>query len=37
MTPEDAVARVAGIYAPHHAHGAAMIEPLGKRSFHTWI
>ncbi len=37
MTPADAVKRVAEIYAPHHAHVAAMVEPMAQRSFHTWL
>ena len=37
MTPEEAVKKVAEIYAPHHPHVAAMTEPMANRSFHTWI
>ncbi len=37
MSAEDAAARVAEIYAPHHAHVAAMVEPMADRSFHTWL
>jgi prolyl-tRNA synthetase len=37
MTTEDAVKKVVNIYAPHHPHIAAMIEPMANRSFHTWI
>ncbi len=34
LAPEDAVAKVAEIYAPHHA---SMREPMAGRSFHTWL
>ncbi|WP_227284123.1 MULTISPECIES: proline--tRNA ligase [Paracoccaceae] len=37
MTAETAVTRVAGIYAPHHAHVAHHVEPMAQRSFHTWV
>ncbi|QBY00196.1 proline--tRNA ligase [Rhodophyticola sp. CCM32] len=37
MSAEAAVDKVAEIYAPHHAHIAAMIEPMAERSFHTWL
>ena len=36
LAPEAAVERIAEIYKPHHAH-AAHLEPMAKRSFHTWI
>ncbi len=35
MSAEDAVTRVAEIYAPHHEAGA--VEPMAGRSFHTWL
>ena len=34
MSPEAAVARVAEIYAPHHA---PQPEPMAGRAFHTWL
>jgi len=38
MAPEKAVEKVAEIYAPHHeAVRAAMVQPMERRSFHTWI
>ena len=38
MAPEKAVEKVAAIYAPHRAEvRAAMVQPMEKRSFHTWI
>ncbi len=37
VSAETAIARVTDIYAPHHAHIAALVEPMAKRSFHTWI
>ena len=35
MTPEAAVAKVAEIYAPHHA--ALSLQPMSTRAFHTWM
>ncbi|MHC0053883.1 proline--tRNA ligase [Actibacterium sp. D379-3] len=35
LPPEQAVEKVAAIYAPHH--GTAMTEPMAQRAFHTWI
>ncbi len=35
MTAQDAVARVAEIYAPHHR--AAQVVPMAGRAFHTWL
>ncbi len=38
MAPEMAVEKVAEIYAPHCVEvRAAMVQPMEKRSFHTWI
>ncbi|WP_146344831.1 proline--tRNA ligase [Falsiphaeobacter marinintestinus] len=37
MTPEDAVKKIAEIYAPHHGGAAQHVEPMANRSFHTWI
>lgn len=37
LPPEEAVRRVAEIYAPHHAQRAASHEPMENRSFHTWL
>ncbi len=37
LPPEEAVRRVAEIYAPHHAHRVAEHEPMETRSFHTWL
>ena len=36
MSPEQAVERVAQIYAPHFRAGSG-VEPMAKRSFHTWL
>jgi prolyl-tRNA synthetase len=36
LPPEQAVERVAQIYAPHHPH-LSRVEPMAKRSFHTWL
>ena len=35
LPPEQAVEKVAKIYAPHHS--VARAEPMAKRSFHTWL
>ena len=37
LPPEDAVKKIAAIYAPHHDHLQDMTEPMAKRSFHTWL
>ncbi|EAR50389.1 prolyl-tRNA synthetase [Oceanicola granulosus HTCC2516] len=38
IAPDALTDRLCEIYAPHHAHvGRPMPEPMGKRSFHTWI
>jgi len=37
MSAEAAAAKVAEIYAPHHGHADAMVEPMADRSFHTWL
>ncbi|ROT96291.1 proline--tRNA ligase [Histidinibacterium lentulum] len=38
MTPEAAVARIDEIYHPHRsAPVPAAVEPMAKRTFHTWI
>lgn len=36
LSPEEAVKKVAEIYAPHHPH-LAREEPMAGRSFHTWL
>ena len=36
LSPEEAVKKVAGIYAPHHRAGAHW-EPMARQSFHTWL
>ena len=36
LSPEEAVKKVAEIYAPHHGH-APGTEPMAGRSFHTWL
>ncbi|MCE8513935.1 proline--tRNA ligase [Ruegeria pomeroyi] len=36
LSPEEAVRKVAEIYAPHHPH-LAREEPMAGRSFHTWL
>ncbi len=35
LSPEDAVRKVAEIYAPHH--DMAMQQPMPQRAFHTWM
>ncbi len=35
MSPDEAVERIAEIYAPHH--GREIAEPMARRSFHTWL
>ncbi|MDA0962913.1 MAG: proline--tRNA ligase [Proteobacteria bacterium] len=37
MTPKDAVAKIAAIYAPHHPQLDLHPEPMAGRSFHTWL
>jgi prolyl-tRNA synthetase len=37
MTPKDAVAKIAEIYAPHHPDLDLHPEPMAGRSFHTWL
>ena len=37
LPPEEAVKKIAAIYAPHHDHLQDMQEPMAKRSFHTWL
>ncbi len=37
LTPEEAVKKVAEIYAPHRNGGSAHPEPMANRSFHTWV
>ncbi|MBO9449336.1 proline--tRNA ligase [Tropicibacter sp. R16_0] len=37
MSPEEAVKKVAEIYAPHRGGGAVHPEPMANRSFHTWV
>ncbi len=37
LAPEDAVKKIAKIYAPHQPHLQDMPEPMAKRSFHTWL
>lgn len=37
LSPEEAVKKVAEIYAPHHPHLAQHWEPMANRSFHTWL
>ena len=37
IPPADAVAKLVEIYTPHHAHVAAMVEPMPQRAFHTWL
>ncbi|QMU57082.1 MAG: proline--tRNA ligase [Boseongicola sp.] len=38
LPPEKAIEKVAAIYAPHsQAVAAAMVQPMEKRSFHTWL
>ena len=37
LPPEEAVKKLAAIYAPHHAHLDDMREPMANRSFHTWL
>jgi len=36
LSPEEAVKKVADIYAPHHPH-LSREEPMAGRSFHTWL
>ncbi|QBF32838.1 proline--tRNA ligase [Thalassococcus sp. S3] len=36
LSPQEAVRKVAEIYAPHH-DGSEMVEPMANRSFHTWL
>jgi prolyl-tRNA synthetase len=36
LSPETAVERIADIYAPHHA-AAGTVQPMARRSFHTWL
>ncbi|SDC35706.1 proline--tRNA ligase [Ruegeria marina] len=36
LSPEEAVRKVAEIYAPHHPH-LLREEPMAGRSFHTWL
>ena len=36
LSPEEAVKKVAAIYAPHHAKPAHW-EPMAQQSFHTWM
>ncbi|MDR9483628.1 MAG: proline--tRNA ligase [Sediminimonas sp.] len=36
MPPEQAVERIAQIYAPHFSSGSG-VEPMANRSFHTWL
>ena len=36
LSPEEAVKKVAEIYAPHHRAGGH-VEPMAQRSFHTWL
>ena len=37
MTPKEAVAKIAAIYAPHHPQLDLHPEPMANRSFHTWL
>jgi len=37
MTPQDAVKKVAEIYAPHHRATSLHPEPMAGQSFHTWL
>lgn len=37
LPPEQAVERLARIYAPHHPHLEKRAEPMATRSFHTWL
>ena len=36
LPPEQAIAKLAAIYGPHHPH-LDRPEPMAKRSFHTWM
>jgi len=36
LPPEKAVEKIAAIYGPHHPH-LPHVEPMAKRSFHTWM
>jgi len=37
LSPEDAVTKLAAIYAPHRPGQDEHPEPMAKRSFHTWL
>ncbi|KZY45902.1 proline--tRNA ligase, partial [Roseovarius sp. HI0049] len=36
LPPEQAVAKLAEIYGPHHPH-LSQVEPMAKNAFHTWM
>ncbi|RBI73548.1 proline--tRNA ligase [Roseovarius sp. TE539] len=35
LSPEKALAKLAAVYSPHHP--VKRVEPMAKRSFHTWL